>query len=386
MSIASPTFSSRAHVPCLDGLRGFAAVWVLLSHVQILTGMAAVPLLSWGGLAVDLFMMLSGFLMAHHYILRQDREPWRKPRTVVRFWTRRFFRIAPLYYLLLAVALLFGPALGGFRDIIAEAWPHTATEPSRYLDQSLTNALVHMTFLFGFSPDYSFRTALPDWSIGLEMQFYLAFPFLMLLMDRMGAIRAAALLSITCFLAIFAFPLYFQAYPMPAFLPLRLHIFLAGMLIAFGRSEGRMMQTALASIAIIALSSAVFGERLAVSQAAIAIALCYILDEATLPGSCRFASVLGLIRRALSGRVGAFLGDTSYAAYLLHLLILLPVAGILVQMPAYLALPSPARFLIVAAVVCPLTYGLAFWLYRLVEQTGIRMGRRLSVPSVRALA
>jgi len=54
-----------AHIGVLDGLRGFAAFWVLLSHVSILAGMPAVPVLSWGGSAVDLFMMISGFLMTH---------------------------------------------------------------------------------------------------------------------------------------------------------------------------------------------------------------------------------------------------------------------------------------------------------------------------------
>jgi peptidoglycan/LPS O-acetylase OafA/YrhL len=61
--------SNEDHLPWLDGLRGLAALWVLISHVQILSGMKYVPVLSWGGLAVDLFMILSGFLMAHHYLV-----------------------------------------------------------------------------------------------------------------------------------------------------------------------------------------------------------------------------------------------------------------------------------------------------------------------------
>jgi len=66
------------HLPWLDGLRGIAALWVMLSHIQILSGLRSLPVLSWGNVAVDLFMMLSGFLMAHHYVLRQDKEPWNK--------------------------------------------------------------------------------------------------------------------------------------------------------------------------------------------------------------------------------------------------------------------------------------------------------------------
>ena len=94
------------HLPWLDGLRGFAALWVLVSHAQILSGMRGIPVLSWGELAVDLFMLLSGFLMAHHYVLRQEKEPWDAKATFYTFWLRRFFRIAPLYYFLLFFALL----------------------------------------------------------------------------------------------------------------------------------------------------------------------------------------------------------------------------------------------------------------------------------------
>src|SRR3569832_20408 len=110
------------HLPWLDGLRGFAALWVLASHVQILSGMHAVPVLSWGGLAVDLFMLLSGFLMAHHYVLRREREPWEDRSTFLIFWLRRFFRIAPLYYVLLVIALGLGPWLGEAREMIAQVW------------------------------------------------------------------------------------------------------------------------------------------------------------------------------------------------------------------------------------------------------------------------
>lgn len=79
--------------------------------------------MSSAGLAVDLSMMLSGFLMAHHFLLRRQREPWTDPDTWTTFWIRRLFRIAPVYYLLLVVALLAGPWIGAHLDAIAAAWP-----------------------------------------------------------------------------------------------------------------------------------------------------------------------------------------------------------------------------------------------------------------------
>jgi peptidoglycan/LPS O-acetylase OafA/YrhL len=124
------------HLPWLDGLRGIAALWVLLHHTFILTGGRGMPVLSWGKLAVDLFMMLSGFLMAHHYMLRRAAKPWGAPSTWTDFWARRWFRISPLYYALLAAALVFGPLIGDQRDLVAAIWPATATAATRYNDAS----------------------------------------------------------------------------------------------------------------------------------------------------------------------------------------------------------------------------------------------------------
>ncbi|RUW43706.1 acyltransferase, partial [Mesorhizobium sp. M1A.F.Ca.ET.072.01.1.1] len=101
---------TRSRVECLDGLRALAAMWVLVGHCLLLTGWR-VPILGEPDLGVDLFIMLSGFLMVFHYQLRQDNEPWQRPETWLKFWTRRYFRIAPLFYVMLFLALALGPYL-----------------------------------------------------------------------------------------------------------------------------------------------------------------------------------------------------------------------------------------------------------------------------------
>ncbi|HAT30970.1 MAG TPA: acyltransferase, partial [Janthinobacterium sp.] len=173
-------------------------------------------------MAVDLFMLLSGFLMTHHYLLRREREPWESAPTWHIFWVRRFFRIAPLYYALLVVALLAGPYLGQMRHEIAVVWPNTATSASRYYDASLGNILAHISFVFGAVPKYSFETPLPDWSIGLEMQFYLAFPFMMWGIARFGAFKTGAALILLCLFSVKVFRDFFHLFEMPSFLPMKL--------------------------------------------------------------------------------------------------------------------------------------------------------------------
>ncbi|MEI9997915.1 MAG: acyltransferase family protein [Verrucomicrobiota bacterium] len=58
-------------VACLDGLRGIAALWVLVGHGMLLTGFY-VPIFVAADLGVDLFILLSGFLMVFQYQLRQE--------------------------------------------------------------------------------------------------------------------------------------------------------------------------------------------------------------------------------------------------------------------------------------------------------------------------
>ena len=81
---------------------------VLVGHCMILTGFS-LPIIGQPDFGVDLFILLSGSLMVFQYQLRSEFEDWTTPRTWAAFWIRRFFRIAPLFYLMLAAALILGP-------------------------------------------------------------------------------------------------------------------------------------------------------------------------------------------------------------------------------------------------------------------------------------
>ncbi len=376
----------KGNLPWLDGLRGIAALWVLLSHVQILSGAGNVPLLSWGDLAVDLFMLLSGFLMAHNYIGRQQSEPWHASRTIGQFWLRRFFRIAPLYYLVLMVGLMAGPLMGHFRADIAAVWPHTATAPERYMDQSLGNILMHVSFLFGFSPEYAFRTALPDWSIGLEMQFYLFFPFVMLLMARLTPIVASALLVAGCVVARPLFRDFLHEFPMPAFLLIKFYVFLIGMWVAQARAERSMRNGLLVGVGVAMMWLILERSPVALARVVMVAGLFYLMNNGTLPGSDALADATVRLRRLLSNKAAVFMGETSYSVYLVHLLIVLPVAGLLARRPFYLALPGMARFSLVTLIALPVSYAIGWALYNTVEKKGIQLGKQVLLKSTAKLA
>lgn len=368
--------SRSGHVDCLDGLRGIASLWVVIGHAMKLSGWGFKPFDA-PDLAVDLFIVLSGFLMAFHYIRRESREPWGYRSTWAFFWMRRFFRIAPLYYLVLVAALALGPHLGEIRHFIGTAIPGTGTDPTRYIDQSPTNFLLHVSFLFGFLPDYGYRTPIPDWSIGLEMQFYLAFPFLMLFWRRAGPIVAVLFVAGACLALRFGAPLVIDAYAMPTFLPLKLPLFLAGMLAAasFFASGRRFWMLAIAA-AVVATAPSWRTDGVLDCAARV----CFVAALLGLPAADRFSGqplVHGLLAFAnsiLRMKAFRFLGDVSYGVYLIHLLIMIPIVGRVIVFLGPGAGGAEICALSLAATVF-IAYPLAWGLHRTVEQWGIGTGR-----------
>lgn len=363
------------HLPWLDGLRGIAALWVLLSHVQILSGFRTIPVLSWGSLAVDLFMMLSGFLMTHHYILRKNKEPWERLSTAGKFWLRRFFRIAPLYYVLLVIALFMGDYLGESRHSIAAVWPNTATDPERYFDQSIQNIIAHFTFYFGFSPTYSFRSPLPDWSIGLEMQFYLVFPLLMFLMYKFGPVKITFATLLGCLFLQNVFPGFFHQFQMPSFLLLKLYVFSIGIWIALARDDGEMKRGFSVALGIAIAYFVMDRSGLAFGRIVIVVLMFYLMDNGTMPASKYLTKVVEWARVTLSSRISVFLGETSYASYLVHLLFVIPIAGWLSTQTFYVELPGSVRFGLCLALTIPFIYFTSWVLFNKVEKRGIDIGK-----------
>ena len=95
------------HLPQLDGLRGVAIALVLVAHFPPSEGFAAV--LPWGALGVQLFFVLSGFLITR--ILLRCRDAIAVGGATLRsslrgFYGRRCLRIVPVFYLSLAVLWL----------------------------------------------------------------------------------------------------------------------------------------------------------------------------------------------------------------------------------------------------------------------------------------
>lgn len=147
--------------PAFDGLRGVAIVLVILSH-------AHAPLFDGAFFGVDLFFVLSGFLITS-LLLMEFRTHGRLDYW--RFYRRRFFRLMPALALFLATYCIVAPFL----------WPD--------LTDIYSDALVSILYLADYgiaffdSPD----TLLHMWSLSVEEHFYLIWPPLLVLVLRKSA-------------------------------------------------------------------------------------------------------------------------------------------------------------------------------------------------------
>lgn len=155
----------RVHLASLDGLRGLAVVAVLLFHAGRLRG---------GFLGVDLFFVLSGFLITG--LLMGEIARYGRVR-VVAFWGRRARRLLPALVVMGVVGLLLVQAFGTPAQLafaLDDApWAaaqmvnwHFITERVGYWNASDTRIFSHL------------------WSIAVEWQFYLVWPLLVALVGR----------------------------------------------------------------------------------------------------------------------------------------------------------------------------------------------------------
>lgn len=165
----------------INALRGFSALWVVIAHCCI-----------WGGykgyipdpkVAVDIFMMVSGFLMMYTVNLTHKNESFELCRNWLKFYLRRFFRISPGYYLSLLVAIiLFNIYVPSYQAL--GKLNHNIYLSNLSADFGVNNVLLHVSYLFGLVPSKAFSTLLPDWSLSLEMQFYFIFPLIFLFFNK----------------------------------------------------------------------------------------------------------------------------------------------------------------------------------------------------------
>lgn len=149
---------NRQRLEFLDALRGIAALWVVIYHVARVPKphLEAPDWLWWvvhnGGSGVQLFFVVSAFSLC--YTMPRHLA---QSSPMMSFYLSRFFRIAPLFYVMLAFLI--------FRQVVY--FEYLAPAPI---------ILANLTFIFNFIPGWQTGMVAASWTIGVEMVFYLVFP------------------------------------------------------------------------------------------------------------------------------------------------------------------------------------------------------------------
>jgi peptidoglycan/LPS O-acetylase OafA/YrhL len=242
--------------------------------------------------------------------------------------------------------------------------------PERYTDFSGTNLLMHMTYAFGLIPQYAYRTPLPDWSLGLEMQFYAVFPFIVIIARNLGWLPTAVFVSLLSLAIALVVHRLGVTFPMPSFLPLKMQLFVAGILIAAAIGQAKGPYLAL-GVVLAALPLGGAHDLLHIVVREIVLTGFFLLVHGrSVPWIDRMSAMLG-------ASPFHWLGELSFGVYLIHLLILHPVAGWIIQTWGH-TISSGARFGMAFGLVAPVSYGIAYFTYQYIEMPGQHLGRNVS--------
>jgi peptidoglycan/LPS O-acetylase OafA/YrhL len=369
---------SVRRVPALDGLRGLAALLVLVFHCApdpTVLGFRSSILVHSAWVGVDLFFVLSGFLITRGLIELQD-----VGNRYFIFYARRVLRIFPLYYFALTPALCLFLTIPAARPeaakLAAPAWYYLYSYNIYVL---IPNDWAGCDYLDHF------------WSLCVEEQFYLVWPFLVF--NLRGRRLLAGMLA-TLGLAVLAKLLLAAAgvgwAPIYASTPTRMDAFALGGLGAYAeayglgrRENGKHLTRAAGVVALLVLAyGAVYkglpiDSRLTHLTATPAVDLLFGLVVFLL--ACSTRPLLGL-RRLCATRWLGLVGTYSYGIYVYHwivfvLLIQLNVLGFVGNHPLQNFLLTTAVTLLVAVAS-----------FHLIERPFLRLKERVAYPARPATA
>jgi peptidoglycan/LPS O-acetylase OafA/YrhL len=176
----------------LNELRAVAALSVIISHIELFKYQDGIASLfhytalhffikGLGTNGVYLFFVLSGFLITYLLLKEKDKN---QSISLKKFYLRRIHRIWPLYYLVILIAFVLIPALAN-----NEIFQLTPTSYRQICNPSNYDAKSILSYIF-FLPNLVFRMGTIVvggshlWSVGVEEQFYLAWPLLILIFSR----------------------------------------------------------------------------------------------------------------------------------------------------------------------------------------------------------
>lgn len=289
----SPT-SRLHHIGTLDGLRGYAVLIVLVSHIsnEKLVGFKFLGQ-GFGQTGVMIFFALSGFLMGYLYLDRPFTT-----KTARDFALRRAARVLPLYFAVVFASLALTELAPSFVQLygirLSDLWPYLVFWDAGYI----------------------------LWTIPVEIQFYCVFPLFWYLRASAGVPAMVAACIVTLLLQGF---LNYSTNPdvfstLPVLVP-KLHFFISGMLVwvafaTLGPIKGGWgnLVFGLSLALTILMAPNIFKSLLGQNRDMWGSGQMLLVVTALL-----YASLFSTLATAIFGnRVASFYGQISYSLYILH--------------------------------------------------------------------
>lgn len=289
----------------IDGLRAVAVISVILCHAKL-------PYFSGGYIGVDVFFVISGYLITS--IIYNDLE--KNKFSFINFYERRARRILPALFILILATLPF-----------AYYWM-LPDELKNFGESVVATILFSNNVLLSMTSGYwdlssQFKPLLHTWSLGVEEQYYLAFPVLLVVWHKLFGNKSILIELLILIVGSIIFSILFRDSPHGAnyyMLPSRAWELLIGSFVSFYiRYESDLIKgkSILNLISLLGLVLILGSVR-------------YFDASTPTPGLWTLLPTIGsaliilyavegtLVNRVLSVRPVVFLGKISYSAYLWH--------------------------------------------------------------------
>jgi peptidoglycan/LPS O-acetylase OafA/YrhL len=289
------------YMPQLDGLRVTAVFWVMIAHYTE-SQTYGVYLLYLAHFGVTLFFVLSGFLIAQILMISRSTG-----QSLLQFYARRVLRIFPLYFFVLFMAYAFN--IPECRKYL----PYLITYTSNFITAYTQGDTGYMSHL---------------WSLAVEEQFYVFFPFLILLVPKRHYLKsffAIAFLALVSRVWVYFFTAdnvktLWLSYMLT---PCCLDSFAIGAILAYLRiNQPERMNKILKNnilfilCALLCVIPALPGVypllRFVILRTAFSICCFWAIGKAS------SGSINGIAGRFLNSRIIIYLGKISYGLYIYH--------------------------------------------------------------------
>ena len=294
--------TKTSYRPDIDGLRAIAVIAVILYHFHI-------PFFQGGFVGVDIFFVISGFLITKNIVSQLDADRF----SFSEFYSRRTRRLIPA---LLSVIII---------SFVAAAFLMSPDDMASFSGSVVYAVAGISNFYFWMQSGYfdnfsSLKPLLHTWSLSVELQFYLIWPLLLLLLCRLDRIKKVRLLFIISFVVVAGFLSarysYINSETSFFLTPFRMHEFAMGGLVSFlnTKSYNRYL---LSMLYILGLTI-VIGSILTLN-----------VTDFVFPGYVAMIPCIGAALMIASGGENAFsvltgnkiashIGEISYSMYLVH--------------------------------------------------------------------